>query len=207
MTPAPKHRPLVLRDTGITSIAKTLSERAPQIELGWSALIEELRHAGWPARTPEGDRKQRKRGTVTCICGTEFKNAEAWRYHRDETGHDTMSGATDEHAPAPLYADTTGELALTLDKLHRDREALEDLRHDLARIVARMVLIADRHRPPSTTAVPCCSVSQCDNPVESRMTDKGPSYVGMTRVLGVWVGKPGMKPTCQRHRRQRERAA
>jgi hypothetical protein len=27
------------------------------MELGWSALREELKHAGWPSRTPEGDRK------------------------------------------------------------------------------------------------------------------------------------------------------
>lgn len=83
-------------DLGIVNAAKELERHAAEIELGWLNLRQDLHDAGWPSSTPEDDRRARVR--------------------EDGTVRAPDQDCYDEH-----HADPTGEQALHLDRLHRDR--------------------------------------------------------------------------------------
>jgi hypothetical protein len=157
---------------------------ASEIELGWNNLLDELRDAGWPARSPDGD-------------------------HKPGQGHicDTECDAPCDDVPVHLdYADPTGSLFGGYDAKIGDLLALQDhlmvVRHSLR----ALELIAKRHRPTLSPAIPGCSVKNCPEPVESRvMPGRGLVYLGMEQIAGHWVAKPGATPTCSGHRWKRER--
>jgi hypothetical protein len=157
---------------------------APEIELGWNNLLDELRDAGWPARSPDGDQ-------------------------RPGQGHicDDGCDAPCDDVPVKLdYADPTGNLLGGYDAKIGDLLALQDhlmvVRHSLR----ALELIAKRHRPTLSPAVPGCVVKNCPEPVESRtMPGRGVVYLGMEQIAGHWVAKPGATPTCGGHRWKRER--
>jgi hypothetical protein len=171
------------RNLGVTDLAAQAARIAPEVELGWNNLLDELHEAGWPTRQPEGD--QQPGGGH--ICDT----------HCDQPCFD-VSLTLD-------YADPTGEQAGHLAALHGDLLALQDHLHIVTTLLAAMHRIANRHRPTLSPAIPGCIVANCDQPVESRSTTTGCSYVGMEQVCGHWVAKPGATPTCRRHRARRER--
>lgn len=150
------------------------SRIAPEIELGWNNLLDELRDAGWPARSPEGDQKP-------------------------STGDPDDGNSLD-------YADPTGELAGQLWCKHGDLMALQDHLLVVESSMRALELIAKRHRPTLSPAIPGCVVKTCPEPVESRVVPgRGLVYLGMEQVAGHWVAKPGATPTCSRHRWKRER--
>jgi hypothetical protein len=162
------------RHLGVTDLAATAARLAPEIELGWNNLLDELRDAGWPARSPEGDQKP-------------------------GNGDQDDGNSLD-------YADPTGQLAGQLWSKHGDLMTLQDHLHTLNASLRALHLIANRHRPTLSPAVPGCTVTTCDEPVESRTLANGTrSYVGMEQIVGHWVAKPGCTPTCRRHRSRRER--
>jgi len=177
----PTRRPIRLRPL-LGTIAEQIDRTRAEIELGWSALLDELRLAGWPARSPDGDRRPR-----------------------------THAPDADDQEPDPSaldYADPTGELAVRLERLHDDRQALEDHRHLVESSLRALDQIARRHRPPSAPSIPACSLTACSEPVESRrLYDGALSFVGMVQVAGTWVAKPHSTPLCARHRKQRTRRA
>jgi hypothetical protein len=119
-----------------TTLTRALRQ-APEIELGWSLLRQSMRDAGWPARTPDGDRKP------------------ATGAHSDQS-----------EASCIDYADTTGELALRLDHLAGDLDSLQDHWHMVASSLRAMALIARRHIIASAPAVPACDVGTCEQHVE-----------------------------------------
>ena len=172
---SPKRRPLKRADLDVEDTLRRALKQAPEIELGWSVLKDEMRNAGWPSRTPEDDRKPRVNPP-------------------DET-------------PCIDYTDPTGDLAGRLEHLADDLDALQDHWHLVATSLRAMATIAAKYRPPGVPAVPACSVTQCDQAVESHVTNGGLSYRGMEQIAGYWVAKPGTNPTCAKHRKQRERAA
>lgn len=53
----PRYRPLTREHLDVEQTLRHALTAAPEIELGWSILKANMRAAGWPARTPEGDRK------------------------------------------------------------------------------------------------------------------------------------------------------
>lgn len=164
------------RNLGIVDLAATAARLAPEIELGWNNLLDELRDAGWPQRSPEGDQKP--------------NNGD---HPRAETS--TLD-----------YADPTGELAGHLFSRHGDLMSLQNHLLVLQSSLRALHLIANRHRPPLSPAVPGCIVGTCDEPVESRtLPDGRKAYLGMEQICGHWVAKPGCTPTCKRHRSRRER--
>jgi hypothetical protein len=172
---SPRRRPLTRANLDVEDTLRRALKQAPEIELGWSALKQEMREAGWPARTPEGDMKP--------------------------SVNPPESSSID-------YGDPTGDMAMRLDSLADDLDALQDHWHLVATSLRAMAVIAAKHRPPAVPAVPACSVTQCDQAVEAFMTEKhGVSYRGMEQIAGYWIAKVGCTPTCARHRKQRERAA
>lgn len=161
----------------------TATRTAPEIELGWNNLLDELADAGWPTRTPEGDQQPGR-------------------------GHICDEACDQPCFEVPLtldYNDPTGNQAAHLLALHGDLLALQDHLHIITSSLHAMHKIANRHRPTLSPAQPGCSVTTCDQPVETRTTTTGHSYVGMEQICGHWVAKPGCTPTCRRHRSRRER--
>ena len=164
----PRRRYLQRDDLDVESTLRRAVIVAPEIELGWSVLRQEMRDAGWPTRTPEHDR-------------------------RSNTGEDEPSSLD--------YADPCGDLAVRHTDLAGELEALQDHWYLVATSLRAMALIARKHLPMSTPAVPACSVSTCESAVET--TANG--YRGMEQIAGMWVAKPGTRPVCGRHRKWNER--
>lgn len=103
-TPRPARKTYKRPDLGIVRAAQQLAKQAAEIELGWLGLREHLHAAGWPATTPEDDRRTPKpRDTVKCACGSTFPNAEHWQYHADETGHRTRLPVDDHDDHDRVY--------------------------------------------------------------------------------------------------------
>lgn len=169
----PRRRPLQRDDLDIERALRHFVNVAPEWELGWSVLKAEMRDAGWPSRTPEGDRKP--------------------------------STGNGEQEPSSLdYADPCGDMAMRFENLTGDLEALQDHWHMARTSLRAIAAITRKHIPTSAPSVPACTVTQCDNAVEQ--TGNG-NYRGMERIAGMWVAKPGIRPTCARHRKIGERAA
>lgn len=157
---------------------------APEIELGWNNLLDELIDAGWPACAPEGDQKP---GHIH-VCNVDC----------DDPCDAINQGLS--------YADPTGWMVNGLASMHGDLEALQDHLAVVAHSLRALQLIANRHRPTLSPAIPGCIVGTCDEPVESRtLPDGRRAYLGMEQIAGHWVAKPGCTPTCKRHRSRRER--
>jgi hypothetical protein len=158
---------------------------APEIELGWNNLLDELRDAGWPARSPDGDQKP---------------------YRPHECGDHCNDPCEDADGNPIAYSDRTGNLISGYDAKIGDLLALQDHLHTLNSSLRALHLIANRHRPTLSPAIPGCTVTTCDEPVESRtMTNGQRAYLGMEQIAGHWVAKPGCTPTCNRHRWRRQR--
>lgn len=180
MGASPRRRAIKLIDTQLRDIAREFTRQAPEMELGWSQLKADLADVGWPARTPDDDRADRQPSTRP---------------------------PDPENISVIDYLDPTGDNAAGIAAMHDDLEALQDHRHVIETSIRAISLIAARHRPPATPAVPACSVSQCGEAVEMRklVGDKH-SYVGMEQIAGVWVGKAGKdEPRCGKHRKRDER--
>lgn len=176
---SPKRRPLTLANLDVTSTLERAVKQGPEIELGWSVLKDEMRDAGWQSRTPEGDRKP----------------GQPCRDH-DDPDRCTCNTSVD-------YSDVTGDMAMRLSSLADDLDTMQSHWFLVQTSLRAMAKIAARHRPPAVPAVPCCSVSQCGDAVESRVGKHGLVYVGMEQIAGLWVAPAGSRPTCARHRRMR----
>lgn len=175
------------RNLGVTDLVGRdgLGTRiAPEIELGWNNLLDELRDAGWPSRSPEGDQKPGR-------------------------GHICDDDCTEpcDEVPVKLdYADPTGDLWAGYDAKVGDLLALQDHLLVMQHSLRALELIAKRHRPTLSPAIPGCCVKTCQEPVEQRTLATGTiSYVGMEQIAGHWVAKPGCVPVCRRHRARQER--
>lgn len=181
---APIRRVRRRRNLGVADLATHAVRTAPEIELGWNNLLDELRDSGWPARSPEGDRKPGRGHVCDDACGDPC-----------------------DEVPVKLdYADPTGSLVDGLYAKHGDLLALQDHLHVIETSLRALQLIAKRHRPTLSPAIPGCIVANCDQPVESRLLADGTrAYVGMEQVCGHWMAKPGASPSCRRHRARRER--
>lgn len=206
-TPTPTRKTYRRPDLGVVRAAKQLTDTAAEIELGWLTLREHLHDSGWPARTPEDDRRDRKpRDTVKCACGQPFPDVHQWQYHADETGHRTRLPVDPDEASALDYSDPTGDIATSglEGQWHRDLAKLQDLRADLERTVKALSTITAKYRPLQPNAIPICSVGACTEPVETT----GTGYRGMERVAGHYIPRAGIHgPECKRHRLAREREA
>ena len=175
---SPKRRPLTLANLDVETTLQRAAKQAPEIELGWSVLKDEMRHAGWQTSTPEDDRKP------SHGCN-----------HDDPDRCDCPTSG--------LHSDPTGDMAMRLDSLADDLDALQDHWHMVCTSLRAMSKIAAKHRTPAVPAIPACSVTQCDQTVETRVTKNGLSYVGMQQIAGIWIAPAGSKPTCAKHRRER----
>lgn len=211
------------RDLGLTELATQVARLAPEIELGWNHLIDELRDAGWPTRTPEDDRRpQRTDNTETpepyehawrCSCGntfTTFTEADTHQQHaQDDTVHDTITRVRAQHTTTGInYPDPTGQQAATFAAWTGDLAALQDHLAVINHSLHALRLIATRHRPPATPATPGCIITNCDQPVESRILPGGHrTYLGMEQIAGHWVAKHGATPMCKTHRARRRNSS
>lgn len=174
---SPTRRPIKIRNY-LHHIDDFLDHHGDNIRLGWSCLVDDLRHSGWPERTPDDDRRPRPPSDPT------------------------------EEADVLDYADPTGVMAMRRDRLDADREALEDHRHLIETSLHAIELIARRYRPDYLATIPACTHAGCREPVEARrLNDGSPSYVGMVNIGGTWAAKPGATPLCPRHRKQQARRA
>jgi hypothetical protein len=168
---SPRRRPIQRDNLDVEIVLKRAVTMAPEIEVGWSVLRQEMRDIGWPAHTPTDDR-------------------------RPTTGNNNQEPACID------YTDPTGDLALRLEHLANDLDALHDHWQLVCTSLRAMSLIARRHMPPSAPAVPACSITTCNDHVE--MTPGG-GYRGMDQIAGTWVAKPGIRPLCAKHRSQQRR--
>lgn len=207
---SPRRRPLTRDSLDVERTLTRFAEIAPEIELGWSALKAEMRDLGWPARTPEGDRRKTG-GWAYARCNTDgcrvvLHSQTDKDAHADATGHV-------HYAYAPItpsmfsgidYADPTGEQALQLDSLHGDLIELQDEWDRVTKALKNIGRITRKHIPPASNTVPACSVTTCENTVEG--TANG-GYRGMERICGHWVAKPHERPLCAKHRSQERRSA
>ncbi len=213
---SPTRRPTRLRDVGIDRVAEYLERHADEITLGWSILLAELKMAGWPARSPEGDRRlvpvdpvpsDRSREVWECTgCGHHFDTwaeAEEHDVNSVEEGHDEFVPIRTGHDVSGIdYTDPTGELAGRLDRLHRDRESMEDHRHLITKSLDALIDISRRHRTEGSPSVPACTYGSCTEPVEYRTRKDGTKgYVGCVQIAGIWCTTG--RPTCAKHRRER----
>lgn len=195
-----RRRPLTRDNLDVEQTLKRAVKVAPEIELGWSLIRQAMRDAGWPTRTPDDDRRSSRRPKSRCaLCGEDFATQDAVRTHRDETGHGEFTTEAGEPPSGIDYADPTGDMALRLDALADDFEAMQDHWHLVATSLHALAMIARKHIP-ATGAVktePACWVLSCDQPVEK--TPSGNGYRGMEQIAGLWVAKPGVRPMCVRH--------
>lgn len=200
-----RRRPFQRDDLDVETALQRAVNAAPEIELGWSLLKRKMRDAGWPTRTPDGDRRSRRRPAMRCsLCGETFATADGVRTHRDETGHDEY--AADQQLGSTLdYADPTGEMALRLDALADDLDTMQDHWHLVTTSLRATADIARKHIPAAggTHTEPACSVTTCDGTVER--TTSGNGYRGMELIAGHHVAKPGVQPLCAKHRKMTER--
>lgn len=198
----PRRKPYRLPNNGIAALIAQLD--ADRCDLGIAALKADLRHAGWPARSPGDDQADRKpRITHICDCGAKFPSIDAWTWHRDDTGHDSYSEVPAPEGSALDYSDPTGELALAYERAHDDLEQIQDLQRELTHVLQRLVAVTSRY-VPTTVAAPACSRADCDDEVERNSSGKG--YRGLKEVAGIWCATPGAKALCGRHRKAAERA-
>lgn len=207
---SPRRRPLQRDNLDVEATLKRATLQAPEVELGWSALRAEMRDAGWTATTPAADRRRSTpRITIRCReCDERMTGSAAKDTHTADTGHrayEYLPALPVGLATAVDYADPTGDLALRLDHLADDLYELEDLWNNVVKSLRQMALVARRYVPDATPAVPACSVSTCDDPVE--MTTGGKGYRGMDLIAGHWVARPGTRPVCAKHRSQDRRTA
>lgn len=130
-----------------------------------------------------------------------------------ESGWPARSPEGDRQRPiveahAALVADPTGEQAVRLENLHNRVWDLQDFRRIIEDHIRAIKKITDEFLPPVVPSIPCCSVTSCHEPVESRrLTGGNLSFVGCELVGGVWIAKAGVEPKCSRHRKAVERAA
>jgi hypothetical protein len=54
---SPRRRPLRLDDLNVETTLKRAAAAAPEVELGWSVIRQDMRDAGWPTRLPDDDRR------------------------------------------------------------------------------------------------------------------------------------------------------
>jgi hypothetical protein len=166
----PLRRPMQ-RDDHIEHLVAHWAPHVKRFDAGKGIIVAEMRDAGWPARSPEGDRKP---------------------------------GNGDTEPSSLDYNDPTGDLALRFEQLAGDLDAIHEWEHVLRDAFRALDKLTRRRVPLSAPAVPACDVTTCDNPVEQ--TGNG-GYRGCERIEGVWFAKPGVKPTCARHRKLSERGA
>ena len=175
----PKRRPLQLRRFGIEEFHEQMKREIPYVVLGRSALKAEMNDAGWPARTPDDDRADRK--------------------PRTNDPDPEMVSVID-------YLDPTGDTAAGLLAMSDDDMAMQDHWQIIETSWRAIMLIARRHQPKDLTGEPCCW--HCSERVESRRNKGGgESFVDMENIGGIWVAKAGKQPACRKHRARREREA
>lgn len=175
-------RPIHYRPV-LQPLLATEQRDAPMIELGWCAIIDELRDAGWPSHTPTGDRKPRTTPPDT--------DPDALDY-RDPTGDNITNYER-------LHADRKRLETIRQQREQLNREAL----HIAARHAPKRIEDPDNGRTLQPT--PACA---CGSPVEARkLKTGGYSYVGMMKLADVWVAKQGIEPRCDKCRKRHERGA
>lgn len=186
MTPTlPLRRARRRRKLGVADFANRATLIAGEIELGWNNLLDELRDAGWPARSPDGDQQPSQ---------------------PHECGPKCNDPCEDDDGNSLDYADPTGQLVDGLYAKHGDLMALQDHLDCIQTSLRALHLIANRHRPLLSLAIPGCIVKNCSEAVESRTMPNGTrAYLGMEQIAGHWVAKPGATPTCHRHRWKRDK--
>lgn len=205
----PLRRPLQLDDLDIVeTLAKYLAQ-AKTVSLGKSELKRKMDDAGWRARTPEGDRTSRPpRMTVRCKdCRTMLAGSAGKDAHQDETGHMLYEymPKPDDLGPSCIdYADPTGDLGLSLERLSEDLFDFDDAWLNVRKFMQRIIDISTKYLPSTTPSEPCCTWAGCESPVESNGSG---GYRGLELVHGVWVQRRGVRALCARHRSEARRVA
>lgn len=209
----PRRRPLTRGGLDVEMGLRRAVSVAPAVELGWACLLADMRDAGWPARIPEGDRKRSSGWSYARCnatdCGAVLDTPAAKMAHQDATGHAhyAYKALPVESSSGIDYADPTGDEALRFARDVKDLMQLQDDLMEMSKRWRRIVETALRHLPVSSPSVPACSVTSCENPVESRKMPNGVTvYVGMESVAGHWVIRDGQAATCVRHREHRGEA-
>ena len=207
-----RRRALSRDNLDVETTLRRAVEQAPEIELGWSVLRQEMRDAGWPSRLPDGDQKTGGGGDSEpsdsvkawrCDCGNTFATLTGATAHMDRSGHAVVELVTTGHRTAGVvHADPVGDMATRLNALTGDLEALQDHWHIVRDSLRAIALIARKHIPASSPAVPACAVTTCSEHVEYTA---GGGFRGMERIAGMWVAKPGVRPLCARHRTDERR--
>lgn len=169
----PRRRPLNRDNLGIETALKHHATIAPEIELGWSILRHKSNDIGWKTRTPDGDRRPPTGETHT---------------------------AQHDLALCIDYGDPAGELAIRLDALAGDLDALNTHWDLVCTSLRAMATIARKHIPPSAPSRPTCTIKNCERDVEHKVVHGRITYVGMDEIAGHWVPKPGARPVCSDHR-------
>lgn len=175
MTALPIRRARRRRNLGVTDLAALAAKLAPEIELGWNNLLDELNDAGWPCRIPEGDQRP---GRGHCD-----QQPSALDY-ADPTGE--LAGQLySKHGDLESMQDHLAVIATSLRAL-----SLIANRHrpNLAPHVPGCIVTTCDQPVESRT-----------------MPNGTRAYLGMEQIAGHWVAKPGCTPTCKRHRARRER--
>lgn len=140
----PRRPPIELVDVGIEDLAKRLDDLALPITLGWTQLLADRKELGWPARSPEGDRKPSSRAPS-----------------------DDEAGATID------YADPTGELAMRAARIDDDLMALQDHLRILETSLRALTSITQRRAAEIAPADPLCPVHGCDDLCERKTSGNG----------------------------------
>lgn len=194
----PRRRPMHRDDLAVELTLKRAADIAPEVELGWSIIRQEMRDAGWPARSNGGGNGVRI--VSRCRdCGELLEGSAAKDEHEQHAGHHHFDFVPLEPSIGPDvidYADPTGDLAMRLDHLADDLDAVQFHWQRVLTSLRAVAGIARRYIPPSAAHIPACSVTTCTDTVEQ--TANG-NYRGMERIAGHWVAKPGVKPTCRKH--------
>lgn len=206
----PRRRPLAIDPhLDIATFFAHAATRAPVIELGISCLKDEMRDAGWPARSPEPPTTGGVRIRIQCrTCGVRLDGALAKDEHTRDTGHDLFSYVP-EDAPPPSgidYSDPTGDQAIRYERLTSDLDAYTFHWQRLMTSWQAIVQIGMRNVPAAIQiGEPACSIVDCESVVER--TTSGNGYRKMRQVAGHWVAEPGQRPVCGAHRKATERGA
>ena len=144
-----------------------------------------------------------------CTCSNQFADWGAFEDHAEHSGHDEATEVDTAHASTgKVSSDPTGTLALELERLADDHDAIQEHWRTICASWHTIVAISRRHKPEPSNAEPACSIESCENPVESRPSERtgsGRRYQGMEQIDGVWIAKPGVRPLCAAHRKQQQR--
>lgn len=180
MTP-PRRRALQRPHNSYTHRLGRMLNEAPLAELGYAALQAELRDAGWPTTTPEGDRTP-------------------------HTGPPDDGNSLDYNDPTGDNALRLERMAADLDTVRTHMELVETSWHAMSRILERYVPAPSNHAPACSITT-CDQTVEAYQVRQGKTKYIGMEQVLLPSGEGVWVAKPGVKPVCSKHRPRSRRSA